>query len=130
MSQGLQIFDSAGHLQFDTADSLGRVIYAGATNAAGIPNSAVGGSFVWVQVVDPAYSTRLWGIIIPTFRIDLMDTDELYWPGGDVYIDPVNQPGKVALWCSWYHPDTTTAGSAGTTTYQSYDQSVLVLGLY
>jgi hypothetical protein len=131
MSQGLQVFDASGHLQFDASASLGRVIYAGPTPQSGIPNSALTAyQSTWTQVVDPAYAGRLWGILIPLFRVDGTDTKELYWPSGSISIDPVNHPGAVQVRGSWYHPDTTTNYSAGVTSYEPYDQTILVLGVY
>jgi hypothetical protein len=118
MSQGLQIFDGGGQLQFDSAARLGRVIYAGPANASGCPNQ------VWTQVVDPAYASRLWGVMIPNYALDNSLESQLYLAVASVIFDPINQPGKAFVSGSWYNPETQV------TTDYPYQNSTLIVGVY
>jgi hypothetical protein len=118
MAQGLQIFDAAGLLQFDTNARLGRLGYVGPCNTSGIPNNT------WTQVVDPAYAGTLWGVCVPNYQIDIIDNQQLYFKIATVQVDPGNRPGQIMISGNWYNSDT------GTVTDYPYQNSTLIYGVY
>lgn len=114
----MQAWNASGQLVLDTADRIGRVVYAGAANASGIPNNT------WTQVVPAAYSSTLWGLLVPTYALDATAANQLYLHQGSVQFDKVNRPGQLLIAGQWYDPNT------GVVTNYPYDNSILIYGVW